>query len=84
MQACAATNKKPPSKPKRKRSRKNMSAVTPVPILKERKPLHGAFILAIAVNLLYVPAKSCYQNKHDVAKALMAIIVLTFIFARPY
>jgi hypothetical protein len=47
MQVCAITNKKPPSKQKKKRSKRNMSAVTHALILKKFRPLPGAFILAI-------------------------------------
>jgi len=48
MQVCAITNKKPLSKQKKKRSKRNMSAVTHARILKKFQPLPGAFVLAIA------------------------------------
>src|SRR4029078_4111466 len=47
MQACAAPGKKPPSKPRRKKSRRSKSVVTRVPTLKETKPSPGLLFFTL-------------------------------------
>ncbi len=47
MQACALTNRKPPSKRKKKKSRKRSNAVTPACFLKALSPEIPGLIFAI-------------------------------------